>query len=137
MKEKFVGAMKAAGGFFAGLWKSFKSFCGMIYSNKKAFAGAIILLIFVFLALFGRLIFPYDDTTSFAEMYQKPSGEHWLGTDGMGRDLFDMIIYGTQDVMTIAVLTALITVGGFLGNTYERSKLYDPAFTHGCREASR
>ena len=33
--------------------------------------------------------------------------------------------------------TALITVGGFLGDTYERSKLYDPAFTHGCREASR
>ena len=25
--------------------------------------------------------------------------------------------------------TALITVGGFLGTEYERSKLYDPAFT--------
>ena len=33
--------------------------------------------------------------------------------------------------------TALITVGGFLGESYERSKLYDPAFTHGCREAER
>lgn len=33
--------------------------------------------------------------------------------------------------------TALITVGGFLGNEYERSKLYDPTFTHGCREASK
>ncbi|NCB64074.1 MAG: precorrin-4 C(11)-methyltransferase [Clostridia bacterium] len=33
--------------------------------------------------------------------------------------------------------TALITVGGFLGNEYERSKLYDPAFTHGYREASK
>lgn len=33
--------------------------------------------------------------------------------------------------------TALITVGGFLGDTYERSKLYDPTFTHGCREASK
>ena len=33
--------------------------------------------------------------------------------------------------------TALITVGGFLGDQYERSKLYDPAFTHGYREASR
>ena len=33
--------------------------------------------------------------------------------------------------------TALITVGHFLGNDYERSKLYDPAFTHGCREAER
>ena len=31
--------------------------------------------------------------------------------------------------------TALITVGYFLGDDYERSKLYDPAFTHGCREA--
>ena len=30
--------------------------------------------------------------------------------------------------------TALITVGGFLGDNYERSKLYDPAFTHGYRE---
>lgn len=30
--------------------------------------------------------------------------------------------------------TALITVGGFLGDRYERSKLYDPAFTHGYRE---
>lgn len=33
--------------------------------------------------------------------------------------------------------TALITVGGFLGDKYDRSKLYDPAFTHGYREASK
>lgn len=33
--------------------------------------------------------------------------------------------------------TALITVGGFLGNRYDRSLLYDPGFSHGCREASR
>ncbi len=32
--------------------------------------------------------------------------------------------------------TALITVGGFLGTEYERSKLYDPTFTHGCRQGS-
>jgi precorrin-4/cobalt-precorrin-4 C11-methyltransferase len=29
--------------------------------------------------------------------------------------------------------TALIVVGGFLGNNYERSKLYDPGFSHGFR----
>ncbi|HIS65278.1 MAG TPA: precorrin-4 C(11)-methyltransferase [Candidatus Avoscillospira avistercoris] len=33
--------------------------------------------------------------------------------------------------------TALITVGGFLGNEYERSKLYDPTFTTEFREASK
>jgi precorrin-4/cobalt-precorrin-4 C11-methyltransferase len=31
--------------------------------------------------------------------------------------------------------TALILVGGFLGNSYKRSKLYDPEFTHEFREA--
>ena len=32
--------------------------------------------------------------------------------------------------------TALICVGGFLGNEYERSKLYDPTFSHGYRKGS-
>lgn len=29
--------------------------------------------------------------------------------------------------------TALVLVGDFLGDTYELSKLYDPAFEHGYR----
>ena len=32
---------------------------------------------------------------------------------------------------------ALIMVGGFLGSEYERSKLYDPSFTHLFREAAK
>jgi precorrin-4/cobalt-precorrin-4 C11-methyltransferase len=31
--------------------------------------------------------------------------------------------------------TALVTIGNFLGDQYDRSKLYDPSFSHGCREA--
>lgn len=33
--------------------------------------------------------------------------------------------------------TALILVGGFLGGAFERSKLYDPAFSHGYRPRTR
>ena len=33
--------------------------------------------------------------------------------------------------------TALIVVGYFLGDTYDRSKLYDPGFTTECREATK
>jgi precorrin-4/cobalt-precorrin-4 C11-methyltransferase len=33
--------------------------------------------------------------------------------------------------------TALILVGEFMGDRYDRSKLYDPAFTHEFREASK
>lgn len=32
--------------------------------------------------------------------------------------------------------TALITIGGFLGDSYERSRLYDPTFTHMFREGT-
>ena len=32
--------------------------------------------------------------------------------------------------------TALITIGGFLGDAYDRSKLYDPAFTHMFRKGT-
>ena len=32
---------------------------------------------------------------------------------------------------------ALILVGGFLGDKYDRSKLYDPGFTTEFREASK
>ena len=32
--------------------------------------------------------------------------------------------------------TALICIGGFLGDKYDRSRLYDPTFTHMFREAS-
>lgn len=33
--------------------------------------------------------------------------------------------------------TALITVGGFLGDKYDRSELYNPSFEHGFRKAAR
>ena len=31
--------------------------------------------------------------------------------------------------------TALVLIGGFLGDAYEHSRLYDPSFSHSCREA--
>ena len=33
--------------------------------------------------------------------------------------------------------TALIMVGDVFSGPYERSKLYDPCFSHGCREAKK
>ena len=46
----------------------------------------------------------------------------------------DLAAAGAREGIT---KTALITVGGFLGTEYERSKLYDPTFTTEFREASR
>lgn len=114
-KTKFQTFVESVKYWFSGVaksvWTWLKFFCKTIFHNKKAFAGSLILLLFIFLAFFGRLVFPYDGTTSFADMYLSPSTAHWLGTDGSGRDLFSMIVYGTQDVLAIALYAALISVG--------------------------
>ncbi|MCI6357745.1 MAG: ABC transporter permease [Erysipelotrichaceae bacterium] len=129
IKEFFKNLPMYLKSFFIALGGWFKFFFKTIYANKKAFIGLIILAIFLFLTIFGRLIFPYDNATNFSEMYLSPSPEHWLGTDGLGRDLFKMIVYGTKDVMEIAFYTAILTVGlgciigissGYFGGWYDR-----------------
>jgi peptide/nickel transport system permease protein len=42
-----------------------------------------------------------------------PSGEHWLGSDRLGRDLFSRVIEGGKNSLLIGVLSALI--GSLLG----------------------
>jgi peptide/nickel transport system permease protein len=37
-----------------------------------------------------------------------PSGEHWLGTDALGRDLFTRLVYGTRVSLLLAPAAALI-----------------------------
>jgi peptide/nickel transport system permease protein len=74
-----------------------------ITSNRKASAGAILLLIFCFVALFPGLI-AHDNPT--AEIYPRslgPSGQHLLGTTAFGQDMFAQVIYGTKPVLLIAL----------------------------------
>lgn len=110
------------------IWNSIKKITKIFFSNKKATVGTIIMLFFLFLAIFGRMIFPYDAVTDEANKYLGPSWEHWLGTDNLGRDNFRQIVYGARDVMVIAVLTSIITVfigivlgmsSGLIGGKYD------------------
>ena len=64
--------------------------------NKAALFGLIVILILVFIALFGDLIAPYGATeTNMADAKQGMSAEHWFGTDVQGRDIFSRILSGT------------------------------------------
>lgn len=70
--------------------------------NRKATAGAILLLFFCFLALFPGLI-AHDSPT--AEIYGRSMGvssAHLLGTTAYGQDLFAQVVWGTRQVMIIA-----------------------------------
>ncbi len=81
-----------------------------VFSNGKTIAGALILLIYVLVAVFGPMIFPYDSNTDMANSYLDPSWEHPFGTDWLGRDVFRQMIAGTGSVLEIAFYSAVITV---------------------------
>ncbi len=53
-----------------------------------------------------------------------PGSEHWFGTDGLGRDIFDRIIWGSRITLYIVALVSIIvvpiglligTVAGYIG----------------------
>ena len=95
-----------------------------ILANKRATVGLFILLGFILMATIGPILVPLDLTMRWAERFKPPSLEHPLGTDYAGRDIFQQIVHGSRDVLTIAFLAALfaiaiaVTIGtlsGYLG----------------------
>ncbi len=67
-----------------------------------------VLLTLVVCALFAEWIAPYDPLQqSLMNMLQGPSGDHWLGTDDLGRDVLSRMIYGSR----IAVIAAAEATG--------------------------
>jgi peptide/nickel transport system permease protein len=83
--------------------------------------GACVLLVIVLAAVLAPLIAPYPaDGTSATHATQAllpPSGSHWFGTDGVGRDVLSRVLYGARTSLTIAISVLLIAavVGVSLG----------------------
>ena len=75
-------------------------------------------LVFLFLAVFGTLVAPYDpDLQDLALGVAPPSAAHWLGTDQLGRDVFSRLIVATGPALAgpIVVAIATVLVGASLG----------------------
>jgi len=86
--------------------------------NKGAVAGGIIVLIFIFSAVFAPFISPHDPLESNLEDALKShSWKYFLGTDEQGRDLLSRIIYGGRLSLAIGVVSVSIAIvlGVFLG----------------------
>jgi peptide/nickel transport system permease protein len=76
--------------------------------------GFVIMVLFVFAAVFADLICHYSPlTVDSAHALAPPSAQHWLGTDSFGRDVWARIIHGAR--ISLAVGIGSTALGGFFG----------------------
>ncbi len=82
-----------------------------------AFAFGLLVLI-VFLAVFGPSIVPYDPLASnTAQALKPPSWAHWCGTDQLGRDILSRVVVATRLDFFIAAASVILVflMGGLAG----------------------
>ena len=87
--------------------------------NKAALAGLAVIILMVFLAIFGDLLAPYDpEYSDMSHTFVKPCAEYWFGTDQLGRDIFSRVLSGTKISLLVglsAVAFSLV-IGTILGS---------------------
>jgi len=79
--------------------------------------GLLVILVYVFVAIFAPFIAPYGEAEVFPIPYAPWSSEFLFGTDQIGRDIFSRLIYGARNTVGIAVATTALAfiIGGILG----------------------
>ena len=79
-----------------------------IIQNPLALSGLCLIGLILALALLSPWLAPYDpDAINVKAILLAPSGEHWMGTDGLGRDVWSRMLYGGR----ISLLVGLVAVG--------------------------
>jgi ABC-type dipeptide/oligopeptide/nickel transport system permease subunit len=63
------------------------------------------------------LFTPYDPHKIIETPLEKPNGNHVLGTNDLGQDIFSRLLYGTRATLLIGFIDALvsISIGTFIG----------------------
>jgi len=104
-------------------FENYKSFLKKLKNHTPAMIGAMILLIYIFIAVFAPLIALEDPNATSLSTRLRPavwnSGDwtHPLGTDHVGRDIFSRIVHGTRVSLLVGFITVMISiiVGTLLG----------------------
>ena len=86
-----------------------------LFQNRAAVFGAVVIFVFVTIALVAPLIAPYDPLAlDVLNKLLSPSSEHLMGTDQFGRDVASRVIFGARISMGVGVLVGVLSVVGGL-----------------------
>jgi peptide/nickel transport system permease protein len=83
--------------------------------NRIGSMGVAIIAFVIFVAGFAPLISPYKPTSQDAKRLLPPSGQYYLGTDELGRDVFSRIVYGARISLQVGIIA--VTIAFVLGAT--------------------
>lgn len=109
------GGSGGQGGLWGQAWRR-------LLRNPAAVFGAVLVLVFVVVAVFAPLLAPYPpDQADLGAIRPSfvpgPSAEHVLGLDTQGRDELSRLIFGARQSLLVAVVSLVLgaSVGSGLG----------------------
>jgi peptide/nickel transport system permease protein len=80
-----------------------------VRSNRKATTGTVLLVLFILISLFpGAIAHDSPSLDNYTPKLGFSTG-HLLGTNSFGQDLWAQVIYGTRNVLEIAIVVGLAT----------------------------
>lgn len=86
--------------------------------SRLAYIGFAIAGLFILAAVFAPFVATHDVTLqNLAMRYASPSGEHWFGTDGLGRDVFSRVVFGARISLEVGITVVAVSAvfGTFIG----------------------
>jgi peptide/nickel transport system permease protein len=99
--------------FFRG--EGIRRFARVFFSRWFVTLGLIALVAFLAASAFAPLIAPHDPyAQGLRNVLSKPSMNHLLGTDSLGRDTLSRLIYGAR--ITLAVGVVAVGIGAIIGS---------------------
>jgi peptide/nickel transport system permease protein len=97
--------------------------------NPRMIVGGLIVLAWIFVAIFAPWIAPYDPIkVNVTDSLIPPSPGHWLGTDDLGRDVLSRVMWGSRVSLSVGAIsvsigllvgTSLGLAAGYLGGKFD------------------
>ena len=119
-----VKKQKKSRSYWAEIWR-------LLVRNKGAMIGMAVVIMLVVLACTVDIIYDYDAQVINQDVnnrLQWPSKEHWFGTDNLGMDIFNRVVYGSKYSLLIGISSTAIStaiglffgaIAGYFGNKFD------------------
>ena len=90
----------------------------MASNNKLAVFSAVLIVVFILLALLAPVLTPYGlEEMDLMARLSPPSAKHLLGTDELGRDVLTRLLYGARVSLAVGIIPTIVSmvIGAFIG----------------------